>query len=98
MDVNTIHTTPLTEELKKKLQTKGHCYHCQKQGHISHNCPAKQKKPVQKSTQCTTARVGEVAKPGSEVALTTKELKIGLMALSATDQDKFIDDMVLYGH
>jgi hypothetical protein len=95
MDVDTIHTTPLTEEMKKKLQAEGHCYHCQKQGHMSHNCPAKKKKPEQKSTQHTATHVGEVTE---EKTLTTEELKAGLLALSATDKDKFIDDMVLQGH
>jgi hypothetical protein len=95
IDVDTICTTPLTEEMKKKLQAEGRCYHCQKQGHMSCNCPAKKKKPEQKSTQRTAARVGEVAE---EKTLTTEELKAGLMALSATDKDKFIDDMVLQGH
>ena len=39
--------------------------------------------------------MGEVAE---EKTLTTEELKAGLMALSATDKDKFIDNMVLQGH
>jgi hypothetical protein len=95
MDVDTICTTPLTKEMKKKLQAEGHCYHCQKQGYMSCNCPAKKKKPEQKGTQCTIARVGKVAK---EKALTTEKLKVGLLALSVTDQDKFIDNMVLQGH
>jgi hypothetical protein len=95
MDVDTICTAPLTKEVKKKLQAEGHCYHCQKQGYMSRNCPAKKKKPEQKGIQHTTAHVGEVAE---EKTLSTEELKAGLMALSATDKDKFIDDMVLQGH
>jgi Zinc knuckle len=95
MDVDTIRTAPLTEEMKKKLQAKGRCYHCQKQGHMSHNCPAKKKKPEQKGTQRTATHVGEVAE---EKTLITEELKAGLMALSATEKDKFINDMVLQGH
>jgi hypothetical protein len=62
---------------------------------MSHNCPAKKKKPEQKSTQRTTTCVGEVVE---EKALTTEELKAGLLALSTTDQDKFINDIVLQGH
>ena len=70
MDVDTICTAPLTEEMKKKLQTEGCCYHCQKQGHMNCNCPAKKKKPEQKGTQRTAAHVGEVAE---EKTLTTEE-------------------------
>jgi Zinc knuckle len=94
MDVDTICTAPLTEEVKKKLQAEGRCYHCQKQGHMSHNCPAK-KKTEQKGPQHTAAHVGEVAE---EKTLSTEELKAGLMALSVTNKDKFIDNMVLLGH
>ena len=95
MDVDTIHTAPLTEEVKKKLQAEGCCYNCQKQGHMSRNCPTKKKKPEQKGTQRTAARVGEVTE---ERTLSTEELRAGLMALSAADKDKFIDDMVIQGH
>ena len=62
---------------------------------MSCNCPAKKKKPEQKGTQHTAACVGEVAE---EKTLTTEELKVGLLALSVTDKDKFIDDMVLQGY
>ena len=62
---------------------------------MSHNCLAKKKKPEQKGTQCTTACIGEVAE---EKTLTIEELRAGLLALSATDQDKFIDNMVLQGY
>ena len=41
MDVNTIRVNQLTTEEKDKCVKEGHCFHCQKQGHRSKECPLK---------------------------------------------------------
>jgi Zinc knuckle len=46
---------------RQDLYQKGACFICKAQGHISHDCPQKPKKPYQ--GQPSRARVAEVTKP-----------------------------------
>jgi hypothetical protein len=62
MNVDAIHTTPLSPDEKKKFMAEGHYFNCQKQGHMSWQCPDKKKKfqgNVKVPPQHTMARVIE---------------------------------------
>ena len=45
----------LTKEDKQRLQAEGQCFHCQKQGHISCNCPQKTPACAAEASTCTIA-------------------------------------------
>jgi hypothetical protein len=49
----------LTEPEKQKLQAKGRCFHCKKQGHISRNCPDCPARVAEASTTPATAKSKE---------------------------------------
>ncbi len=56
MEVDAVQTQkrPLTEH-QKKLMTEGRCFHCEVQGHLSHDCPKKTNgPPVFKNLSCSS--------------------------------------------
>ena len=54
MNVDTIQiNATMTPKEHQKLQSKGHCFYCKKQGHISKQCPNKDKKPQKDEGLCS---------------------------------------------
>ena len=60
----------LTNEEKQKLQAKGRCFKCQKQGHISHFCPQNQARAAEASTSTINVATASVPTPITPVLQT----------------------------
>ena len=80
----------LTSKEHQKLQSKGHCFHCKKQGHISKQCSNKEQKSTQKSEGMCSCQgmsicIAEVEDKG--VAGLAEEVS----HLSVEERDKVLD-------
>jgi hypothetical protein len=62
--MDTLARKATTEEQKKKFHAKGHCFECEKQGHIAWECPTK------KTKVCSAEITDDQTKPNKENAAT----------------------------
>jgi hypothetical protein len=51
MDVDAVQVLSPEQEKKRKLCKEGKCFLCEKQGHLTQDCPKKRQNPNQKPTQ-----------------------------------------------
>ena len=84
----------LTEEEKQKLQAEGQCFRCQKQGHISHNCP---QRPPACATEASTSTIATMSTPTAPTPLTDEQKADAIIAMLGTQtqgvRDKMVDKM-----
>jgi Zinc knuckle len=101
MDVDAIRAGTMDKDKKDKLQKEGRCFFCEKQGHLSRQCPKKQvgnklvmpaaPKPQARTTKSVeedeATQVGDDEEPLTQ--LRTLQAKIGKGAFSGA-----LDEMV----
>jgi Zinc knuckle len=97
MDVDATTFTPLTEAEKKKLLAEGRCFRCQKQGHMSKQCPIKKGggmttgKPPPYQPKAGSSRINvaeEAEKPKTE------EVKEMLLKMTKEKCDKMLNELL----
>jgi hypothetical protein len=54
--------TQMSAEKKEQLMKSGSCFHCEKQGHLSKDCPTKRKASIWEAT-VTTKEKAKIEKP-----------------------------------
>ena len=84
----------LTKEEKQKLQAEGRCFRCQKQGHISHNCP---QRPPARAAEASTSTIVATSTPNAPAPLTDEQKADAIIAMLGTQtqgvRDKMADKM-----
>ena len=81
----------LTEEDKQRLQNEGRCFHCQKQGHISQNCPQRPPARANEASTSTIATASSTTPPTP--ALTDKQKADTIIAMLGTQSQGVRDVM-----
>src|SRR6266404_5194707 len=75
MDVDVIRKVT-TEVDKEKYRTKGHCFNCRKQGHISHLCPDKKPRIATAASDTTgTTNQGSAVSRPMNTAVSNEQVK-----------------------
>jgi hypothetical protein len=93
MDIGrTCARATLTDDEKQKLQREGRCFRCQKQGHISRDCPQKPTRANQASTFTapapSTATIAVVLAPVPAKVLTADDKANALLAKIAVEDEE----------
>jgi hypothetical protein len=66
MDVDAVRVLSPEQEKKRKLRKEGKCFLCEKQGHLTQDCPKKKQNPSQRPTQVRATRQTEDEKVESD--------------------------------
>ena len=95
MDVDTIRTTSMTSDEKKKLFEEKKCFYCKKEGHISKNCPKKKKKKEEKEKGAANAvETSDAASQGSDSTCVPQDkLMDQIRGLSESDRNSLYDEL-----
>src|SRR6266403_2783627 len=101
MEVDAAQTQkrPLTKH-QKKLMSEGQCFHCEVQGHLSHNCPKKANgPPPYLKAWATVTQTATVASTSEVVVVKTKteEEKINHLVTELKGLNDDVQDKVLNG-
>ena len=84
----------LTKEEKQKLQAEGRCFRCQKQGHISRNCP---QRPPARAAEASTCTIATASTPTAPTPLTDEQKADAIITMLGTQtqgvRDKMADNM-----
>jgi hypothetical protein len=103
MDIDVTHLGKLTEEERKCLQAKGHCFFCRAQGHVSKACPKKKgatlggTNAARPANPC--ARTMEVGEAADDTAPTTTS-KTTLQMIRGMNEEartQLLDSLILEG-
>jgi hypothetical protein len=94
----------LSEEERKKLQTKGWCFFCKNQGHISRSCPKKNQCTGGTPFQCPRTMNARTIKADEEtvveVATATlvpdrKAVLRGIQGMSMEERSTLLDELIM---
>ena len=81
----------LTDEDKQRLQAEGRCFRCQKQGHISRNCP---QRPLARANEASTSTIAAASSiPPSTPPLTDEQKADTIIAMLGT-QSQGVQDVM----
>ena len=81
----------LTDEDKQRLQAEGRCFHCQKQGHISRNCP---QRPPACAAEASTSTIATVSSTTPTTPALTDEQKADAIIAMLGMQSQGVRDMM----
>jgi hypothetical protein len=106
MDVDAVRIDALTPDERQKLLQEGKCFFCRKQGHISKQCPQKEKKsdaPKRgaangkgtRENQGMTARAAEVKE--EEGKTRQEEMAEEIKGMDQSEKDELLDKLILEG-
>ena len=105
VDLAELRRGRLSEAEQKKLQTKGRCFFCKAQGHMSRQCPKKGgrtgnvQNPIRsRPVAAQTTEIEEHAPIGANVVAKTPDRKAvlkGILGMSAEERTQLLDELIL---
>ena len=104
VDLAQMGTGQLSEEERKQLRTKGRCFFCKNQGHISRGCPKKrQRTGGQNQLRPVTAQITEIeGTDGDQVTVNEVRRDSGregvlqsIWGMSATKRARLLDELIV---
>ena len=81
----------LTEEDKQRLQAEGRCFRCQKQGHISCNCP---QRPPARVAEASTSTIATASSTTPPTPTLTDEQRVDTIIAMVGTQSQGVRDVM----
>ncbi len=92
MDTSATTQKAITKADKEKYRKEGHCFECNKQGHIARNCPSKKARVRAIKTPETSETASIVSEAFTEETLTTS-IASQISKLTVEERDELIAAM-----